>query len=238
MPVLLLCRGDEQSRSALKYAIETRYGVSPPVIERINIDFDGRARIQVGPIQSWVPVSARASFAFPTSLRWDFTVKPLGLPVQRGAEAFDGNSYTVMRSGRANEVLDEEIIFSLRCRLWAIAATLLTPLSDFDITLEMPDEQHLCAVNQIMQERICLTLNADGTIRSVSTKCTNPDNNKIQEFRLTLSSEMTEIGEILMPAQITASWDEGVSFEVRPKKVVINPATETMGSESFRLIGQ
>ena len=81
MPVLLLAQGDTTSKDMLRHAIEARYGLRPPVLESLQIDFKGRVRAKLGPINTWVPVEATAYFNFPTSMRWDFSVKAAGVQI-------------------------------------------------------------------------------------------------------------------------------------------------------------
>lgn len=48
MPVLLMARGDQSARLALGRAIEARYGMRPPVLDTLQVDFAGRAYVKVG----------------------------------------------------------------------------------------------------------------------------------------------------------------------------------------------
>ncbi len=57
MPVLLLARGDQESKALLRRAIEARYGLGPPVLETLKLQLKGRARAKVGPVTTWVPLT-------------------------------------------------------------------------------------------------------------------------------------------------------------------------------------
>ena len=136
-------------------AIEARYGMNPPAIEKIRVGFEGRTRINMGPVSTWVPVSAEASFVFPTHLRWDFTMKPLNLPVQRGVEAFDGKTYRTQRAiGRDTKSVQTDFISSARGRLWQMATILLTPMSDYYIEVANCGLNGIKAVNTKLNDSV------------------------------------------------------------------------------------
>lgn len=217
MPVLLLASGDPQARALLKKAIEARYGVLPPAIAALKLSFKGRARVKVGPVMTWVPVEATAQFQFPTSMRWDFTVIPLGLPVQRGVEAFDGQTYRTLRGGgKVNEAALKDQIDHLRGRLWAVAALLLTPLGEDFVRLGETGEISFNATHMQTEEVVNVCLRPDHSIEAVDVTCYNPDAKKRQRFTLHPSPEHTELGGLRLPSRITASWDNAASFEVSP----------------------
>lgn len=217
MPVLLLASGDPQARALLKKAIEARYGVLPPAIAALKLSFKGRARVKVGPVMTWVPVEATAQFQFPTAMRWDFTVKPLGLPVQRGVESFDGQGYRTLRGGgKMNEASLENQIDHLRGRLWAVAALLLTPLGEDFVRLQETGETSFNATHTQSEEVVNVRLRPDHTIEAVDVTCYNPDAQKRQRFTLVPETEHIELGGLRLPSKITASWDNAASFEVSP----------------------
>src|SRR5262245_24666361 len=139
-----MAQGDAEAKDLLRKAIEARYGLRPPALESLQIDFKGRSRAKVGPITAWVPVEATAYFKFPTAMRWDFTVKPVGVSVQRGVDSFDGTTYRQQRGGSAVQVIpDSQQINSVQSRLWAIAALLLTPLGEQFVKLTATGAQPL-----------------------------------------------------------------------------------------------
>jgi hypothetical protein len=105
VPVLLLAQGDVMSKDMLRRAIEARYGLRPPALESLRIDFKGRARAKLGPLATWVPVDATAYFNFPTSMRWDFAVRAVGVQIGSGVEAFDGVNYRSVRGSKAASVI-------------------------------------------------------------------------------------------------------------------------------------
>lgn len=215
MPVLLLAYGDPQAKDLLRKAIEARYGLLPPAIAALHLTFTGRARARLGPVTAWVPVEAAAYFQFPQAMRWDFTVKPLGLPVQRGVEAFDGEHYRILRGGRpaiaANARTDH-----LRSRLWAVAALLLTPLSESYVKLSVVSEQCFSATHTQMGELARVLLRDDRSIAQVEVDSLNPDTSRQQRFRLLPGVEYHEVNGLRLPRQISAFWDDEPYFEVQP----------------------
>lgn len=220
MPVLLLCYGDKEAKDLLRLAIEARYGINPPVIESLCVEFKGRARVKVGPITTWVPVDARASFVLPDKIRWDFTVKPLRLPVQHGSEAYDGEEHRSLKKGI---ITDEALMISMRRRLGAIAAMLLTPLSDMSIKLTAIDERCFAAEHTKEDDTVTLCVREDHSLAHTQVTCINPDTEKEQTFTLRLSEEQAPVDELMLPVEIKAFWDDNPYFEVKPNKVEVNP---------------
>lgn len=223
MPVLLLCQGDADAKGKLRRAIEARYGVTPPAIEHLQLRFEGRARVKLGPLKTWVPVEATAHFVFPTRLRWDFTVKPLKLPIQRGFEAFDGETFHVQRGNQAPEAVAAEHTEAARKRLWAIAALLLTPLSDHYIEIVTKGSHQLEARNKKLGDTVNIYLNNDGAMESVQVQAFNPDTKREQLFTLHVSEAHKTIGQLILPQTVTAMWDNKVYFEMSPTQANLEP---------------
>jgi hypothetical protein len=223
MPVLLLAHGDPQAKDMLRKAIEARYGLRPPALDSLKIDFKGRARAKIGPVNTWVPVEATAYFRFPTAMRWDFNVKPLGLSVQRGIEAFDGTTYRTSRGGKKpTEVSDAEQVSSLRRRLWAIAAILLTPLGDHFVKLTLNGDQSFNATNTQLHDATSIYLRSNNTLDYVAVECLNPGNRQ-QQFIMRLSDDQRAVNDLILPSKISAFWENDPFFEVEPVTVESNP---------------
>jgi len=216
VPVLLLAQGDSKAKELLRRAIEARYGISPPAIDNLIMDMQGRVRAKVGPVMSWVPLQIRASFRFPAAIRWDFTARPAGVPVQRGAEAFDGSTYRQARGRRARIIDNPDVIHSLRHRVWAMAAVLLTPLGDHFVHLDAVDEYRLEATNTTLGDRVQLVLRDDYTLDQVQARCLNPDSGQIQTFSLRASTEQLPVDDMMLPKCIRAFWDDQPYYEVKP----------------------
>ena len=224
MPVLLLAQGDPTSKDLLRRAIEARYGLRPPTLESLRIDFKGRVRAKLGPIATWVPVDATAYFSFPTAMRWDFAVKAVGVQIGSGLEAFDGTTYRSARGGKAAAViLNPDLISSMQRRLWAIASVLLTPLGEHFVKLSSPGQQTLQVTNTQIDASILLHLRGDHTLDFVEVGCLNPDSDTQQQFTLRLSDEQRLINDLMLPCKITSFWDGEPYFEVEPQTAEVNP---------------
>jgi hypothetical protein len=223
VPVLLLAQGDTTAKDMLRRAIEARYGLRPPALESLQIDFKGRARAKLGPITTWVPVEATAYFCFPNTMRWDFTMKAVGVQVGSGIEAFDGTTYRTARGGKAATVISNpELISSMQQRLWAIAAVFLTPLGEHFVKLNYSGENILEVTNTQINTSIYLHLRPDHTLDYVKIECINPDNNKLQNFKLCMSEEQSLVNDLMLPTKIMSYWDGDPYFEVEPQQTETN----------------
>lgn len=216
MPVLLLARGDTQSRDLLKRAIEARYGLRPPVIETMELSFKGRARVKLGPMTTWVALETETWFRLPEAMRWDFVVKPVGVPIQRGIESYDGDTFRRVRGGKMTHLDDKPLIESAQRRLWAIAALLLTPLGDSFVQLERADDYTITATNTNLGAAVQVHLQDDYRLREVSVPCLNPDTNQQSVFRLVTEGETVSFDELLFPQRIKAFWEDTPWFEAEP----------------------
>jgi hypothetical protein len=224
MPVLLLCQGELQAKKILRMAIEARYGINPPAIEKIMIDFRGRAPAKIGPITTWVSVDARASFVFPTHLRWEFTVKPLRLPVQRGVEAYDGRMYRSTRAiGVSTQSEETAMLISARSRLWQMAAILLTPMSDSFIKVTQYAEDCIEAENTRLNDSVRIYLRPNYTIKLATVVCYNPDTNRHQTLNLKFSETQAPVDGLMLPEKVSAFWDDEPYFELKPVHVNLHP---------------
>ena len=217
MAVLLLAYGDPNAKTMLRNAIQTRYGLRPPVLDSLHLDFKGRTRAKVGPVIAWVPFEASAYFQFPAAMRWDFTVRPMGLPVQRGVEAFQDDSFRTARGKRtAMLIKDTGHINYLRRRLWAIAAVLLTPLGDSYVRLSVEGERRFHATNTQTGDTVTLDLRADHSVEQVAIPAVNPDTGASQLLTMKPSSESVELDGLMLPQSITMYWDDEQTFDIQP----------------------
>jgi hypothetical protein len=221
VPVLLLAQGDPDARKLLRSAIEARYGASPPVIESLEIDMRGRVRAQLGPIKAWIPLEMQARFRFPSAMRWDFIVRPAGVAVQRGVEAFDGSVYRRARGSDTPAVIeDANLVQSAQRRLWALAALFLTPLGEHFVHLSQLDERAFAAANTLINDAVNLHLRPDYSVERLEVTCFNPDSGAVQLFNLRLSAEQQPMDGIMLPCKISAFWDDEPYFEAQPAHVV------------------
>jgi hypothetical protein len=224
MPVLLLCQGDAEAKNRLRRAIEARYGINPPAIEKISMSFRGRAHTKIGPVKTWIPVEAKASFVFPTHLRWEFAVKPMNLPVQKGIETYDGKMYRSQKAIGANkESVKTDFISSARGRLWQMAAILHTPMSDYYIKVSSCGSDCIIAENTKLNDAVHIYLRQNDTMDYAAVRCFNPEKEREQKLFLRLSEEIRNVNGMMMPSQVSAFWDDEPYFEMEPIHVDTNP---------------
>lgn len=224
MPVLLLAQGDAESKDMLRHAIEARYGLRPPAIESLRIEWKGRVRAKLGPLATWVPVEATALFCFPNTMRWDFIVRAVGVQIGSGVEAFDGVTYRSSRGGKSPTIIENvELMRSMQRRLWAIAAVFLTPLGEHFVRLQAAGENRLEVTNTQIDSTILLSLRPDNTLEEVEVTCLNPDTEQQQRFTLKLSEDQSPVDELMLPCKISAFWDTEVYYELEPVVVETNP---------------
>ena len=223
MPVLLLARGDQDSRTLLRRAIEARYGLGPPAIDTLMLQLKGRTRTKIGPVATWVPFEGTAYFKFPFSIRWNFTMRPAGVSFSSGEEAFDG---TVCRKRHNQNPItvstDAEQVASAQARVWTAGAVLLMPLTEHYVELRMASERTLDATNTDHKVTTRLSLNEDHTLDSTATECLNPSTGKRQNFSIQVSEGQNVIGDLMLPRKISVFWDSQPEFELAPVAVEIN----------------
>jgi hypothetical protein len=209
----------------LRHAIEARYGLGPPAIETLKLQLKGRTRAKIGPVAAWVPLEGTAYFKFPFSIRWNFTMRPGGVALSSGEEAFDGE---VCRKRHNREeitiVSDAEQVASAQARAWTAGAILLMPLAEYYVELSMSDERNLDATNRDLRVTTRLSLNEDHTLDSTATECLNPATGKRQNFSIQLSEGQEVVGDLMLPRKISVCWDSQPEFELAPVGVEINAA--------------
>lgn len=233
MPVLLLARGDQESKTLLRRAIEARYGLGPPAIETLKIELKGRTRTKVGPVGTWMSLEGIAYFKFPHSVRWDFTVRPVGVALNSGVEAFDGAACRKRHSrDQVTLVDDAERVASAQARLWAVCAVLLMPLAEHFVELRTAGERSLDAVHTETGITTHIQLNADHTLDYTSADCVNPTSGKKQTYMLRMSEGQAVVDDLMLPRKVAAFWDDQPEMELSPVAVENNP---TVDDGLFRL---
>jgi len=225
MPVLLLARGDQDSRTLLRRTIEARYGLGPPAIETPKLDLKGRTRTKIGPVATWVPLEGTAYFKFPFSIRWNFIMRPAGVALSSGEEAFDGETCRKRHNKEAVTVVsDATQVESAQARVWTVGATLLMPLTEHYVELRISGEHNLDAMNTDNHITTRLSLNEDHSLASTTTECINPSTGKRQNFSIQLSEGQTVIGDLMLPRKFSMCWDNQPEYELAPVGVEVNAA--------------
>lgn len=223
MPVLLLARGDQESRNCLRRAIEARYGLGPQALESLKLEIKGRTRAKLGPVATWIPLEGIAYFKFPFSIRWNFTTHTAGLVHSQNAEAFDGQIYRRHHGSHTHVVADSTTVTALRAQVWTIGAQLLMPLSEPYVELRASDARSIDAINHECGVTAHLDLNEDYSLHCTSTIYQNPANGKPQSFALRLMESQHLVGDLMLPAKVALEWDDRPEMELTPIAATVNP---------------
>lgn len=222
MAVLLLAHGDAEAKIKLRKAIESRYGLRPIALDSLVTSFKGRTRTKVGPMQAWVAFEAKVSMRFPDMMRWENTLKPLGLPAQNTLELLHNNVYYVKRSNKTQRYQNQNEVGLLRQRMWAITAGLLTPLSDMAVKVIDQPDQCFIAQNTANQDSVRVCLRPDYTVESVETQSINLENGTKQTYRIMLSPNVVEVGDLLIPARMQVYWDDVHTMDIEATAIQSN----------------
>lgn len=227
MPVLLLARGDQESKALLRRAIEARYGLGPPVLETLKLQLKGRVRTRVGPVTTWMPLDVTAHFKFGFSARWDYTARPVGVAVSSGTEAFDGSTWYQRRGHDPVTVIqDAAQVNAMRARLWAINALMLTPLGDHFVELRATGERRFEATHREMGLTVRLQLKEDDTLEFAETESLNPATGAAQTYAIRISDGHSIVSGLILPRKIGFAWDNQVTVEVTPTSAETNLALD------------
>jgi hypothetical protein len=233
MPVLLLARGDQESKALLRRAIEARYGLGPPVLETLKLQMKGRVRTRVGPVTTWVPLDVTAHFKFGFSARWDYTARPVGVAVSSGTDAFDGTKLYQRRGHDPITVIqDAAQVNAMRARLWVINALMLTPLGDHFVELRATGERSFEATHREMGLTARLQLKEDDTLEYAETESLNPDTGTPQTYAVRVSEGHSIVSGLILPRKIGFTWDNQVAIEVTPTSAETNLSVD---DSMFRL---
>jgi hypothetical protein len=223
MSVLLLARGDSLAKDLLRAAIESRYGLRPPVLESLQLEVKGRMKGRLGPVSSWLPFSATLTFKLPLSFHYEYTLRVSGVPVKRSTQAYDG--MVLRREGGNDSVVetDSHFIQSVQQRLWAALALLLTPLTESHVILHASGEHILEVTNAETDDTALIVLNDDNVVEYVQTTAYNPQTEENEVFKLEVSPELVELDGLMLPQSISCQWDDEPFLEIEPVEAQLNP---------------
>ena len=104
-----------------------------------------------------------------------------------------------------------------------MAATLLTPISDYFIKVTQYAEDCIEAENTKLNDSVFIYLRQDHTIKLSSVTCYNPDSDRHQKLNLEFTAEQAPIDGLMLPKEIKAFWDDEPYFEMKPVKVDLHP---------------
>lgn len=213
MAILLLCRGDEQSKAILRQAIEAHYGKSPIAFESVRLMLKGRSKQTVGKFNIWLPLELETTFTFPIQFRQDYSIKFWQIPILNESESFDGTTYFYKKhKSRAVIIqsLPDPYIHIVRQRVSTFAAILLLPLSEPDIELTFNHDHSITAHSPNTATATTLTFYENYQLKQAITTSTYHS----ALFRLDLSKETEVISNIKTFKRIDLWWDNELKYEL------------------------
>jgi len=220
VPVLLMSQGDTQAKDLLRRVIEARYGYQPPVIETLRITMRGRVPTKIGPLSLNAQMEITAYFRFSSTVRFDVTVRFLGIPLQRISVGYDGT--TVYRKQGDTVTMLEGESSPYRSFLWAAAGFFLTPLGEHFVELSSTGEHSFDAKNVQNGDVASLQLHSDNRLDKVQVSSPSAANDQPQIFTLGLNRDRVLINDLALPTQVTASW-KGITYTLAPVSAEVNP---------------
>jgi len=234
MPILMLAQGDQPAKNMLGQLIVTRYGLRPPTLDNLIIDFRGHIPFKTEDGIRAIPLDATAMFNFPNAMRWDFTVRhPDGKTVQN-IESFDGRLLHEQRQQQPPQVVTHiEHLHGIIRRLWAMAAILVTPLSDPNIHLAMHNSRAFYAQDLRFGDAVMIRISSEQRVECVQAICYNPSTATEQIYSLLPSPELIEVDGLVLPKSLRAYWDEDILFELKP---IAAEAGLVVPESMFRLV--
>lgn len=219
MPVLLLAKGDQESRTRLRRAIEARYGIGAPTFDTIKLIMHGKTRIRIGFVNLAARVEATLYFKFPDQVRWEYRLRVLGMTLVNLYEAYDGFEYTHNRRVKGDPALH---VSSMRTRILAISAALIAPLNTNEVEVKFIGKCDLHAVHHVLNAEVDLCLNPDGALERVMTHCLNASTGRVEEFSIQMVDGNTLFDDVVFPKRLHVLWNGDNAAELTPVEVEFN----------------
>lgn len=206
MSFLSLAKGDPAARNLLQRAIRARYGLRPVAVESLRLALVGRAR---GPLGLPARVEAVFSYVRASHGRWERTRKLFGLQLGTAAESFDGAACYRRQGSDLSKVVDPPILESLRLRLWAEFAQLLTPLTEANVVLKSIDERSFQTMLESEPATVAtVTLNPDDTVAVVSVQRYRESDQRIAPFVIQPLGGLQTLDGFAFPRQLVFQWGD------------------------------
>jgi len=232
MQVLLLSRGDAAAKDLLRRALAARYGFGAPALDTLKLTFKGRARVKVARMMTWVPLEASVYFRLPISARWEFSMRPVGLPINAAVHAFDGERYRKKHGDRV-EVLDSPALYNaMRDQVWASTLMMLSPMAEPEVEVKREGERTLTATRLDSGTSVKLFLNDDYTLEHLEFPTVDPETAESKLYRLNFNRQQIEVDGIAMPSMITMLWNDEPQYELIPLAAEINA---TLSDAKFQI---
>ncbi len=225
MSTLLLTQGDPAALNLLRRAIAARYFISPPALESLRVDYRGRGHVKLGHMHSWVPLEAVLFFHFPDSMRWNYTIKPLGVTLRRGSGSFvKGTFYSEQQPA---PVTHSTMLEHLRLSIWAMGALMLTPLSQPTIYLESRTDHSFIIHNTENEDQFEVLLYDDYLVRAIRFSSPMLSEETRQPISICPSREQTVLDGLTVPRRVEVLRGSTLLYEADVANVAANPMLST-----------
>ncbi len=204
MSFLSLSRGDPAARDLLQRAIRARYGLRPLPVESVRLEME---RQDKGPLGLPVKLVIDCRYITASHWRWDQVRKLFGLAIGRCTMSFDGGAYYERSGKNLTRLTEPRALDGMYRRLWAEAASLLTPLTAPEVIVKSIDECTFQAA-QDSESGIVATilLNADDTVAAVETNCYHPTYQREMRLSILPGGGLQTLNGFTVPRQIAFQW--------------------------------
>jgi len=217
MPVLLLAQGDLPAKNLLKSAIKARYGMKPPILDSVRMDFRGRASVKVGRARRFVPADVTALFRFPNAMRLDIVLRPPGMVSQRIIESTDGYRFYYTPDNKSPRmVTDSQHQHSMVRRMWMMAAMMLTPMSDMHVRLTETGNNTFKATHLRFSDSVHVNLDGISRLDHMQVHCINPHIMRQQAYTMAFSKKQAEVDGLNIPGKMRIYWGKTPAMELAP----------------------
>lgn len=232
MQVLLLSRGDAAAKDLLRRVLAARFGFGAPALDSMILSLKGRARTKIARILTWVPLEASVYFQTPMCARWEYSIRPVGLPISIGVHAYDGALYRRKQGDHIEVHHPPAVHEAMRDRVWVSTLMMLSPLVRPEVEIRRDGDRILTASRIDTGTCVTMFFNDDYTLDHLEFQTLDIDANETKLYRLRFSHQQTDVGGIILPSVITMLWGEEPRYELSPVSVEINP---TIDDEKFQM---
>ncbi len=232
MQVLLLSRGDAAAKDLLRRVLAARYGFGAPALDSMILSLKGRARIKIARIPTWVSLETCIYFQTPMRARWEYNIRPVGLPITVGVHAYDGARYRKKQGDHVETHHAPPVHEAMRDRVWVSTLMMLSPLVRPEVEIKRDGERILTASRIDTGTCVTMYFNDDYTLEHLEFPTLDIETNETKLYRLRFSHEQMDVGGIILPSVITMLWGEEPRYELSPVSVEINPPID---GEKFQM---
>jgi len=218
---LSLARGDQSARALLQRAIKARYGPRPVVLNSLRVTMTAQSKGLFG-----IPMRETVQMAFVDVTHWQRKATRKWLFLNRGSEveSYDGGAVYFGEGSNIQTTTEPLVVESVRRRLLATRAMLLTPLTQEGNTLKSLDNHTFQAYpDDAPGDAITIRLNPDDTVAAVECNRYNRLTQQRQLFVLRPAVELQTINDTVIPKTLTYLWGDNPPTTYQIEAVEVNP---------------